>query len=137
MGEGEEESFKVVDRRGRTGDAGPAEPIVASSSSAAAPADTSGGSERGSLGAVDEAKPGLGDLFMMLAESALVSLGGADTSPEGPVDLTQARAAIDLLVMLSDKTQGNRTEEESQLLEQLVYDLQMRFVRAARGARPA
>jgi hypothetical protein len=35
--------------------------------------------------------------------------------------------------MLRDKTQGNRTDQESRLLEELVYDLQMRFVLAARG----
>jgi hypothetical protein len=30
--------------------------------------------------------------------------------------------------MLKEKTQGNLTEEEAKLLEQLVYELQMKFV---------
>jgi hypothetical protein len=34
--------------------------------------------------------------------------------------------------MLRDKTQGNRTEGESRLLEDILYDLQLRFVKAAR-----
>jgi hypothetical protein len=35
--------------------------------------------------------------------------------------------------MLREKTQGNRTEQESRLLEEIVYDLQMRFVQATRS----
>jgi hypothetical protein len=36
--------------------------------------------------------------------------------------------------MLRDKTRGNRTERESRLLEDILYDLQMRFVSASRGS---
>jgi hypothetical protein len=77
----------------------------------------------------------LGALFVMLANSALVGLGAVPEpgTDERRVDLDQARPAIDILVMLRDKTQGNRTDQESRLLEELIYDLQMRFVRAARG----
>ena len=66
---------------------------------------------------------------MLFANSALIGLG-AVTEPGS--DLEQARSAIDILLMLRDKTHGNRTEQESRLLEEIVYDLQMRFVRAAR-----
>ena len=52
------------------------------------------------------------------------------------MDLEQAREAIDVLVLLRDKTSGNRTEQESRLLEEIVYDLQMRFVRAAEAGPP-
>jgi hypothetical protein len=71
----------------------------------------------------------------MFANSALVGLGAVPEpgTDERRLDLDQARAAIDVLLMLRDKTQGNRTEQESRLLEELVYDLQMRFVRSARG----
>ena len=55
---------------------------------------------------------------------------------ERRVDLEQAREAIDVLLLLRDKTSGNRTEPESRLLEEIVYDLQMRFVRAAEAGRP-
>jgi len=132
----EEETFKVTDRRGR------AEEVPA----AGHPAETSGGG--GSSGAPPrerghEAKPvspeasrpsELGALFVMFANAALVSLGAVQEpgTGEGRLDLDQARSAIDILVMLRDKTQGNRTDQESRLLEELVYDLQMRFVRAAR-----
>jgi len=69
----------------------------------------------------------------MLAGSALVHLGEAahPGSGERAVDLEQAREAIDLLVLLRAKTEGNRSLEESRLLEDILYDLQLRFVRAA------
>ena len=51
-------------------------------------------------------------------------------------DLAQASEAIDILVLLREKTQGNRTPEESDLLEQIIYDLQLRFVRAT-GVPPS
>jgi hypothetical protein len=33
-----------------------------------------------------------------------------------------------MLIMLKEKTQGNLSEEEGKLLEQLTYELQMKFV---------
>ena len=82
--------------------------------------------------------PDLQQLFIMFTSSALINMGEAADpgSGERHVDLDQAREAIDVLVLLRDKTQGNRSEEESRLLEDVLYDLQMRFVRVARGSRP-
>jgi hypothetical protein len=71
---------------------------------------------------------------MLFANSALIGLGAVVEPGSGDrrPDLEQAQSAIDVLLMLRDKTHGNRTEQESRLLEEVVYDLQMRFVRAAR-----
>jgi len=135
----EEETFKVTDRRGRGEEASatPGHP-----SEASAGTGTPGGAPRRERGhepnpASSEASgsPDLGALFIMFANSALVSLGMApERGAEGPrLDLDQARSAIDVLIMLRAKTQGNRTDQESRPLEELVYDLQMRFVRASRG----
>jgi hypothetical protein len=130
----EEETFKVTDRRGRAREVDAQEPSE-SRPSPAGPA--SAGFDPSA--ATDEGRLDLPAIFLMFATSALVSLGeGADpaTGEQHP-DLGQARQAIDALLVLRDKTSGNRTEEEEQLLEELLYDLQMRFVRAAeaRGAR--
>jgi hypothetical protein len=75
-------------------------------------------------------------LFIMLASSALVNLGEAADPATGErgLDLEQAKEAIDLLALLRVKTNGNRTEQESRLLEEMLYDLQLRFVNAARSA---
>lgn len=130
----EDEPFKVTDRRSR-GES-PPEPVrrPAQASPADEAPDRAGAPPRDDLG------PGsglseLGGLFMMFASSALVSLGAAPNpqTNEPKVDLTQAQAAIDVLLMLREKTQGNRTERETRLLESILYDLQMRFVSAARG----
>jgi hypothetical protein len=69
----------------------------------------------------------------MFATSALINLGEAADPQTGErhVDLAQARDAVDMLLLLRDKTAGNRSEDESRLLEEILYDLQMRFVRVA------
>ncbi len=46
------------------------------------------------------------------------------------VDL--ARHAIDTLVVLEQKTKGNLTEEEAELLKNILYDVKMRFVNAVK-----
>jgi hypothetical protein len=42
-----------------------------------------------------------------------------------------AKQTIDLIAMLMEKTKGNLTPEEEKLMEQILYDLRMRYVRAA------
>jgi hypothetical protein len=44
------------------------------------------------------------------------------------VRLDQAKHAIDLLAVLQQKTEGNRTPEESEELEAILYELRMTFV---------
>ena len=132
----EEEQFKVTDRRGRA-DAS----ASAGTPSGTRPSPGPGADPVPGPGPRD-ASPGgapsseLSTLFMMFASSALVSLGAApDPENDQPrLDLGQAQAAIDVLLMLREKTQGNRSEQESRLLEGVLYDLQMRFVRAARDS---
>ena len=46
------------------------------------------------------------------------------------VDPAMAAESIDLLLLLREKTEGNRTPEETQLLDELIYDLQLRYVAA-------
>lgn len=46
-------------------------------------------------------------------------------------NLMQAKFLIDTLSMLKEKTAGNLTEQESELLENSIYELQMRFVQIA------
>lgn len=77
-------------------------------------------------------EPDLGALVVFLANFALLHLGEAPEGEAGglPPDLDQARFTIELLRVLKGKTEGNRTPEEGRLLEAILYDLQMRFVRA-------
>jgi hypothetical protein len=76
------------------------------------------------------------DLFMMLGTEAVVALGDAPdpaTGQQEPI-LPHAAEVIDLLLLLREKTEGNRTQEETEILQQLLYDLQLRYVRATKSA---
>lgn len=74
----------------------------------------------------------LAGFFMMLASSAVVALGEEADPITGrrQHDPAQAAEIIDLLVLLRKKTEGNRTADETQVLEELIYDLQVRYVEA-------
>ena len=137
MAEADEETFKVTDRRGRAKEE-PAVPRSAESSESRDPAAGVATPEPIPSPTAESRRPDLQGIFVMFATSALVSLGEAadPVTRERRVDLEQAREAIEILLLLRDKTSGNRTEQEDRLLEELVYDLQMRFVRAAEAQRP-
>jgi hypothetical protein len=67
---------------------------------------------------------------MSLTSSAFYHLGDIADPETGKTEtnLPAVQQTIDMLMMLREKTQGNLTEEEAKLLEQLVYELQMKFV---------
>jgi hypothetical protein len=140
----EEESFKVTDRRGRAREVSSAEPDAAATAESrpapagAASTGTGPGPRPGPSTAAPPGGPNLQGLFVMFASSALINLGEAadPVTGERRVDLEQAREAIDVLLLLRDKTSGNRSEQESRLLEEILYDLQMRFVRVAETKQP-
>ena len=133
----DEQPFRVTDRR-RRDDAAPEAPAPPVQPDPGAPLQPPPAPSPGSPPAPDAPAggPDLQGLFVMLASSALVNLGEAADPATGEriMDLEQARDAVDLLVMLRTKTEGNRTPQESHLLEEILYDLQVRFVRAAKGA---
>jgi hypothetical protein len=54
-----------------------------------------------------------------------------------PQDIHQARHLIDLLGVLEQKTTGNLTPDEQQLLQQLLYTLRLSFVEQNRPGPPA
>ena len=72
----------------------------------------------------------------MLATEAMIAIGDSPDPASGQVrrDLGAAAQLIDLLVLLRQKTEGNRNPEETEVLEDLIYDLQLRFVRATRSS---
>ena len=73
-----------------------------------------------------------GTFVMSLASSVLVHLGeiAHPDSQQPEASLPIAKQTIDILGMLQDKTRGNLTDEESQLLTNLLYDLRMKYVAA-------
>jgi hypothetical protein len=71
---------------------------------------------------------------MMLGSSALLALGEAPDPMTGQRqrDLPAAAEVIELLLLLREKTEGRRSPEESQVVDELLYDLQLRYVNATR-----
>jgi hypothetical protein len=72
----------------------------------------------------------------MLATEAVVALGDAADPVTGKRhrELAHAAEVIDLLLLLRQKTEGHRTSDETQVLDDMVYDLQLRYVRATTSA---
>lgn len=68
-----------------------------------------------------------------LATSALVHLGesAADPAQDARPDVASARQLIEVLGMLQEKTRGNLTKEEQALMENVLYDLRLKFLRVA------
>jgi hypothetical protein len=70
-----------------------------------------------------------------LASQAIMFLGLAPDPASGVVhkDIVQAQALIDILAMLEGKTRGNLDEDEARMMEEMLYELRMLFVRETRG----
>jgi hypothetical protein len=70
--------------------------------------------------------------LMGLASSALIHMGATPNPETGKAekDLVLARQSLDLLGLLQEKTRGNLTAEETQLFNNLLADLRLRFVEA-------
>jgi len=72
-----------------------------------------------------------------LATQTLIQLGVIPSPFSGKTEksLDQAKYTIDILGMLEEKTRGNLSDEESTALDQILYDLRMRFVEAGNESR--
>jgi hypothetical protein len=57
------------------------------------------------------------------------------TGTRGEPDLPRAAGVIQLLEMLQQKTRGNLIPEEERVLDDVLYELRMRFVQAHQGDR--
>lgn len=77
-------------------------------------------------------------LVSMLVTQALIALGQA-TYPGAQPEIRpdEARHFIDLLALLEEKTKGNLTQQESDLLAQVLHELRMGFVYATRPKDPS
>ena len=138
----EEEGFKVTDRRRRLDEDEVIAPSPASRTPEIPPAPAPSRAAAPVASAPAEsarAERDLTGLFIMLASSAAMALGEVPDPLTGDVqkDLGQAVELVDLLVLLREKTEGHRTLEENQVLEELIYDLQLRYVAATNRPGPS
>lgn len=126
-----EDTFKVTDRRGRVEEA---ESVPKSETRPAPQPGSPPEPDSGRPELRHESDRTLTGLFMMLASSAMMAMGDAPDPMTGEIrrDLDQATELIDLLILLREKTEGNRLPEETQVIDEILYDLQLRFVAATK-----
>ena len=73
---------------------------------------------------------------LSLGHTAAVHFGDVPDPSTGekiPASLPAAQQMIDILSLLEEKTRGNLTAEERQLIEQILYELRLRFVEVSSG----
>jgi len=74
-----------------------------------------------------------------LAHTAAVHFGDVPDPVSGetiPANLPAAQQMIDILALMEEKTRGNLTAEERNLLDQILYELRLRYVEASKQAPP-
>jgi hypothetical protein len=75
---------------------------------------------------------------LSLATTAALHFGDIadpNTGQRGEPDLEAAGRIIELIEMLQQKTKGNLIPEEERLVEDLLYELRLRFVQAQSGGK--
>jgi len=142
----EKRGFKVEDRR-RFSESGEARPAgrdstpPESSATAGAPA---AGHDAGAAAQPPRPEPPPLDLnfstfVISLSTQALAHLGEIQNPIDRSmaVDLGAAKQLIDILGILKDKTKGNLDATEAGLLDNMLYDLRLRYVERVRRSEKA
>lgn len=104
--------------------AGNPAPAQAPRSEATRPPDPAAGSTTGK-----ETSPLFVELIAGLAQQAEMLMNGAQGLPAAPAE---AQRVIEYLSMLENKTQGNLSAEENELLSNVVFQLRTLFVQNAK-----
>ncbi len=75
------------------------------------------------------------NFILSLSTSALVQLGELPDpiSKKKQKNLPFAKQTIDILEILKDKTKGNLEKNEEMLLDNLLYDLRMKYVQGSKS----
>ena len=136
MAEEEKKSFVVKDRRAfsESGEVRPSEEPTAKTAAAPTPPPV----EETPAPEEDEAsympEVNFTNFVISLSTTALFHLGDFQdpASQKVEMNLAAAKELIDTLTMLRSKTLGNLDEKEKNLLEGVLYELQMRYVKELR-----
>ena len=86
---------------------------------------------------------GFSTFVLSLSTSALVHLGELPDpiTNTKEINLQLAKQTISIIEMLKEKTKGNLTKEEESLLDNVLYDVRLKFIKSSgkglRGARSA
>lgn len=79
---------------------------------------------------MEDFQPSFSVLVMSVASSAAMALGLTPNPQTNKIetDKPMAKFNIDLLLVLQEKTKNNLTEDETHLVENVLRDLQMKFL---------
>jgi len=117
-----EPNLKVTDRRHFTADG------ELKADAPSVPED-GGAAEFAASGKAEDAPPvSFSSFIISLATQAADFIGGERK------DLAAARQMISALEMLKDKSEGRRTEDETRIIQAVLFDLRLAFVGAAKGS---
>jgi hypothetical protein len=86
----------------------------------------------------DASSVSFANFALWLGTMAAVQFGDVPDPATGEAvepNLGAAREMIEILAMLQQKTKGNLDDLESKLLDDLLYDLRLRYVDAQKGGR--
>jgi len=72
-------------------------------------------------------------VVLSLHESALIQLGIKPDAAGFQRDLDGARAQIDMLCVLAEKTRGNLSDDEDRLVRSVLFELQVAYVERAQA----
>lgn len=135
MGDDDKKGFTVTDRRVKPDDDTP----VSKAGNKTAP-DPEAGPKAGNIGAPGDAcsaplpEMNFASFIISINTSALIHLGLlpdlATGQSQKQVEL--ARQTIDLLGILKEKTKGNLSPDEADLLDNVLFDLRIKFVDACK-----
>lgn len=132
----EEQGFVVKDKRAFSSETGePTPEASAEAEEEKAAEDTKAESVEAESAAEEEfqlPEVNFATFVFSLSSSAILHFGEIPDPATGTknTNLPMAKHTIDILGMLEEKTEGNLTEDESQLLKNILYDLRMRYVKA-------
>jgi hypothetical protein len=87
----------------------------------------------------DESEVTFLGFVLSLAHTAAVHFGDVPdpvTGEKSSANLAAAKQIVDILDLLEKKTRGNLTAEERQFLEQILYELRLRYMEVGKSAPP-
>jgi hypothetical protein len=130
--EQEDQSFKVTDKRGFQEESEPSAPETSKKAEAESANEPFSKKEERPLEPEGSSRPPIDFPSYILSyyTQGLVLLGEVANPYTEKIeeDIDAARHMIDILSMLEQKTKGNLSQEEQQLLESVIYELRMKYM---------
>jgi hypothetical protein len=122
----EQHAFRITDRRGQPKDE-PAKPEPQPEPARQAPPRDA--SKRRAPTSID-----FSNFVLSLSTSALMHMGYIEDpqTRKAAKNLEMAKQEVDIIEMLETKTHGNLSAEEAKLMEEVLYELRLRFVEASK-----